>query len=117
MLKVYNYQEKVSIDNPWFFAPSTMKAWGSRASDFAYETIGGRALVFVTSEEKPHDERVYTVRVFDCETGDLSTDLGDFGFGIYETRAEAHRAAVAAVKKIERNNPAAVLAAAVAAVL
>lgn len=56
----------------YFFEPDTLRFFKSRISSRVFEGSGG-FLFFVTSEEPPHGERRWTVRVFDPETGQCDT--------------------------------------------
>jgi hypothetical protein len=51
-----------------FFSPNTMRFFNSRVLG---EVYGNR--FFITSEKPPKGKRAYTVRVFNYETGSIST--------------------------------------------
>lgn len=65
----------------YFFSPDTMRFFASRTLDEVHEGIDG-GIYFITSEKKCFEDptRVFTIREYDPDTGNISTksELGKF---------------------------------------
>lgn len=83
----------------YFFSPDTMRFFKSKIEAGPYEGPGG--IFFVTSEKRGFTDsrRNFGLRVYDADTGDVST-VGGYPRDRYYTRAEAIEAA-----KVCASNP------------
>ncbi len=82
-----------------FFSPGAMRFFDSRISASAYHTADGKRAYFVTSERfNEQAPRLYTVRVIDMQTGDISTLGGQANFQRYASSSAAHAAALRAAR-------------------
>jgi len=59
-----------------WFDPDTMRFFGTRLTQHAYELTDGRRL-FVSSEQPPHGPRRWSLRAQDPNTGKIDT-VGEF---------------------------------------
>lgn len=80
----------------FWFEPATKRFFKSRVSETVYEGPGG--VFFVSSEKGPSGRRMYSVRRFNKETGDIST-AGEFQGYLTRNAAHAKAAVLAAFKE------------------
>ena len=78
-----------------WFDDSTMEFFGTKLDKEVFEGPGGT--FFVTSEKPPHGDRRWSVRVFDPETGGVSTHGQFCG---YASRGKARWAARRAAMEV-----------------
>lgn len=87
MIAVVASLDDVRAAAPMFFATDVMTFFDSRACEKVYPLPAAHKTLFITSELlAPEKARIYSVRVIDWDTKDLTT-LGEFG--AFETMRQA----------------------------
>jgi uncharacterized protein (TIGR02996 family) len=88
-----------------WFDPQSMRFFQTRIHGEPHSGPGG--VTFVTSEQPPHGDRAFTVRVFSPKSGDFSARIASFVMGghrsLYAARAVAKR--ISSGKSVDRANP------------